>query len=53
MTKLDFLSICGDVGISPSIAIENKDVVELLKADKLKPSVNNQLKLSAILKTDF
>lgn len=53
MTKLDFLSICGEAGISPSIAIENRDVVELLKADKLKPSVNNQLKLATILNTNF
>ena len=53
MTKLDFISICNSASVDPSIAIENDEVRAVLKSDLGKGTIENQLKLSAILNSNF
>lgn len=53
MTANDFTSICEQHGIDPRIALENTDVRDLIKKDKGRNSITNQLHLNAILSTQF
>jgi hypothetical protein len=49
MTPNTFISLCND----PRVALENADVRDLIKKDKGKNSITNQLHLNAILSTQF
>lgn len=53
MTKNDFVSLCNEHNIDPRVALENADVRDLIKKDKGKNSITNQLHLNAILSTQF
>lgn len=53
MTANDFNSICAQHGVDPRVAFENKRVRDLIKRDKGKGSVANQLHLNSILSTEF
>jgi len=53
MTANDFTSICAQHGVDPRVAFENKRVRDLIKKDKGKNSITNQLHLNAILSTQF
>lgn len=53
MTKADFIWICKEHAIDPSIAFENEKVRSLLKSDANKGTVHAQLKLNTILTLNF
>ena len=53
MTKLDFISICKSASVDPLIALENQDVIDILKSDLGKGTIENQLKLASILTSNF
>jgi hypothetical protein len=53
MTKSDFLFLCNQASVTPEIALENKFVRQVLKEDKDKNNVANQIKLVAVLSTQF
>ena len=53
MTANTFVSLCNEHGVDPRIACENPDVRDLIKKDKGKNSITNQLHLNAILSTQF
>jgi hypothetical protein len=53
MTANTFTSLCKEHNIDPRIALENADVRGLIKKDKGKNSITNQLHLNAILSTQF
>ncbi len=53
MTKSDFLFLCNEVSVMPEIALENKFVRQVLEEDKDKNNVANQIKLVAVLSTQF
>jgi len=49
----DFLFICNENTVDPSLAIEHSQVRELLKSDRDRNSVEAQLKLNGILQSQF
>jgi hypothetical protein len=53
MSANDFQFICGEVGILPQVALEDDFVRTILKEDKGKCSVTNQIKLSTYLHDNF
>lgn len=53
MTKANFIFICNQHTIDPKIALENKKVHDLVKADKHKNTVHAQLTLNTLLKLEF
>lgn len=53
MTKNDFVWICNEHNILPSIALEDDMVRKILKQDQEKPSVNNEILLSTYLKENL
>ena len=53
MTGKTFISLCNEHSIDPRVAYENVDVRGLIKKDKGKNSITNQLHLNAILSTQF
>jgi hypothetical protein len=53
MTKNDFVWICNQHSILPSIALEDDMVRKILKQDQGKSSVTNELLLSTYLKENL
>jgi len=53
MTANTFISLCNEHNIDPRVAYENSDVRGLIKKDKGRNSITNQLHLNAILSTQF
>jgi hypothetical protein len=53
MTANTFTSLCNEHSIDPRVALENADVRDLIKKDKGRNSITNQLHLNAILSTQF
>jgi len=53
MKYTDYLFICNEHTINPSVAAQNAKVRKLLISDKGKNTVNAQLKLSTILQVEF
>lgn len=53
MTKSDFLFLCNEASVTPQIALENKFVRQVLNEDKDNNNVANQIKLVAVLSTQF
>lgn len=53
MTYEDFLFICNENTVDPSLAIEHSQVRALLKSDRDRNSVEAQLKLNVILQAAF
>lgn len=53
MTANDFVSLCNEHSIDPRVALENADVRDIIKKDKGRNSITNQLHLNAILSTQF
>ncbi len=53
MTKSDFTFLCNQAMVAPEVALENKFVRQVLKEDKDKNNVANQIKLVAVLSTEF
>ncbi len=53
MTKSDFLFVCNEKSINPSVALENKEVIKLLKNNKGKNDIKTQLELSTLLDIEF
>lgn len=49
----DFVFICNENTVDPSLAIEHSEVRKLLKSDRDRNTVEAQLKLNGILKTQF
>ena len=49
MTKHDFLGICAECEVNPSLVVEVPEVVDLLKQDKGNPKIENQLLLHTII----
>ena len=50
MSANDFQFICGEHGILPKVALEHDFVRQVLREDKGKSSITNQIKLSTYLK---
>ena len=53
MTLKDFVSICEDNAVLPSVAVENDEVKALLKRDMGKNSIINKLNMNALLARVF
>jgi len=53
MTKSDFTFLCNQAMVAPEVALENKFVRQVLKEDKEANNVANQIKLVAVLSTQF
>lgn len=56
MTRNDFLFICNENAVDPSIALENervRDVLKRLKTASLLQSTKLQLELNTILQHEF
>jgi len=53
MTKSDFMFLCNEASVAPEVALENKFVRQVLKEDKETNSVINQIKLVAVLTSQF
>lgn len=51
MKTNDFLYLCREHNIKPTTALEDKFVCKILKQDKAKSSITNQILLSTYLKT--
>jgi hypothetical protein len=49
MSANDFQYICGEHGILPQVALEHDFVRQVLREDKGKNSISNQIKLSTYL----
>lgn len=49
MTIHDFLEICTEVDVLPAVALETEGVRDLLKRDKDRPRMENQLLLGQLL----
>lgn len=53
MTRNDFVWICNQHSILPSIALEDDTVQKILKQDQGKSSVTNEILLSTYLKENL
>jgi hypothetical protein len=53
MTKNDFLGICWECEVDPNLVVEVPAVVDLLKADKGNPRIENQLLLHNIINANL
>tara|TARA_Y100000114_G_scaffold107687_1_gene101035 strand:+ start:817 stop:978 length:162 start_codon:yes stop_codon:yes gene_type:complete len=53
MTKHDFLGICTECEVDPNLVVEVDEVVDLLKADLLRPKIENQLLLHTLIRKHF
>lgn len=53
MTKHDFLSICTECEVNPSLVVEVPEVVDLLKRDKDNQNIENQLLLHTLIHKHF
>lgn len=50
MTQNDFQFICDQHAVLPEVALEHEFVLKVLKDDASRPSLSNQMKLSAYIK---
>jgi hypothetical protein len=53
MTRNDFVFICNEYSILPSIVLEDNFVRKILKDDNGKSSIKNELLLSTYIKENF
>jgi hypothetical protein len=53
MTKNEFLGICTECEVDPNLVVEVPEVQDLLKTDKNKGKIENQLLLHTLIHKHF